>query len=708
MRAFVPTGLKFFTALFLFAIISFSPSLSDEGALTDPAIKAPASHADTVQLGPWGVDLKGMNINVFPGDDFYQFANGKWIETVKIAPQDRSAGPLRQAQTRTVQLRKELIADLSAQTWPKDSDEAKFLNIYASYLDRSRVNQLAKSPIRPFSKYINRARTAPAIAQALGNVRLDLGSLFEVTIRIDPEGGEGYVPSLEMADLLLGTRHHYIREDQYFVTLRAEVAEELVGLLRQTGQRRDLNRRVRAVLNLETKLARLHPAAETLRNPSRDNVFLSLEELESQYPAFPWASFFSGSNVRDTSRIHVRLGDNLEAITHLFNKTPKSVWRDYLRLQLIIRYGPYLSDPIAEQVERFQAARRGTELAVLTPEDKAGRLAASLIPDVLARAYLQTFSTDNRLDNVHAMAEAIREAYRQHIMAAEWLSGDTKQRALEKLDGVEFIIGGPVGRNNYSQYAPLKNRLFTNVYWARQLRKEAALSRLDRPKGTKRPGVDTLRSHLFFSPLRVGAYYLPRVNTIIIPANYLQPPYYDPAADMAVNFGALGSTIGHELGHAFDDQGAQYGPDGQLENWWTPQDRANFKALGQKLSAQFAAYEAAPGVFINPDLTLGENLSDLAGLRVAYRAYQDYLAATGGPLSDLQDAKQRFFLGYAQKRRLLRRSGWALEQALTDPHSPATYRVNGIVRNLDLWYEAFDVGPEHELWLAPEDRVTVW
>lgn len=708
MKVFSLPALKTLSALLLIAIFVSAPALSDAKRDSETAGKTALSSRSASPYGPWGFDLSGMNINVAPGDDFYQFANGAWLDGATIATSDRSYGAQRVAQKRVWEQRRELVAGLLSRSWPAQSDEAKFLKIYQSYLDRKRINEMAGRPARPFFKYLADTRSDKAIARAIGNIHLDAPTLFEINVRIDPQGKGVYLPSLEMPELLLGTRHHYTRQGEHFAALRIAIADELVALLRYTGQRRNLVRRVQAVLELETKLAALHPSESDLRNPSRDNVFVSLDQLEELYPAFPWREFFSQSGVDDTSRIHMRLGPRVAEITELFRATPNSVWRDYLRLKFTIRYGPILSDPVVRQVERFHAIRRGTEPPVRTPEDLAARLADQLMPDVLARAYLDTSSTDNRLEAVQAMSEAIRSAYRQHILAASWLSTETKERALAKLEAVKFIVGGSPGQNEYARYIPAKEKLFDNVYWARQLRKQAALARLGSRKDTKRPDVDILRSRLFFSSLRVGAYYLPRLNTIIIPANYLQPPYYDPAADMAVNFGALGSTIGHELGHAFDDQGAQYGPDGQRENWWLPEDRARFEVLGQRLSEQFAAYEAAPGVQVNTALTLGENMSDLTGLAIAYSAYREYQITGGETLVDDKEAKRRFFLGYAQKRRVLRRPDYALELALVDPHSPAPHRVNGIVRNLDFWYDAFDVGPEHGLWLDPDDRVTVW
>lgn len=682
------------------------------GAVADGATATRANTADKgavqAQIGLWGFDLDGMQKDVAPGDDFYKFANGAWQESAVIAPGDRSGGALQRLLSRADQKKVELVADLLETDWPENSDEAKFLNIYNAYLDRDQVDSVGVGPLRGFTQLISSARTHADIAEVLGHIRVDTGGLFRVAIRVDPENGQGYLPSLEPARLLLGRKHHYLSDAPESVAMRGQAIDQLAGLLRNLERWGNGKSRVRAVLELETRLAALYPENETLRDPSRDNLFLSLEDLERVAPAFPWETYFEKQDISQTDRLHIRVGENVTALAEVFAQTPVRVWRDYLRLRLLDKYGAYLSDDIAQEAEAFRALRRGVAYVRPSQTERATMLAERLMPDVLGRAYMESQIDPEKLERVQAIAEAIREAYRARIYAAEWLSAGTKTRAVAKLDAVQFMIGGPPGWNNYATYFPKSDKLFTNVYWARQLRRNAAVSRLDRPAGDPRPDLERLRSHLFFSPLVVGAYYLPRVNVIIIPANYLQTPYYDANADAAVNFGALGSTIGHELGHAFDDQGSAYGPEGQLENWWTPQDSARFSALGAKLSDQFANYEAAPGLKVNTTLTLGENLSDLAGLEVAFLAYQQFCEARDCLLPDADEAKRRFLLGYAQKRRAVRLPHIARDLALTDPHSPPVHRVNGIMRNLDIWYEAFGVTEGDALWLAPEDRVKIW
>ena len=664
------------------------------------------------EISPWGVDLTSGQQNTAPGDDFYQFANGGWEKTAKIPDGKWSAGSQTQARERTDAVIDELVNEILRQDWPPGSDEAKFVTIYRSYLNRNRKTIRGREPLRLFLRRIARARSHDEIAVLLGNYQLDAGGLFDVVVRVDPEGERAYLPSLESADLLLGRPLVYLRHEAHFQTKRREGAALLTRLLRQSGQLWMAERRVEDVLALETKIAALYPDTATRRNVSADRVFMSLEALERAAPSFPWRAFFSQSGIGDTDRIHVRTGEGLKQLADLFAETNVSVWRDYLRLRLMSEYGALLVDRIALNAEAMDALRRGVVYVRPEAEKRARDLAIRLMPDVVGRHYLEVGGLQDRIGATEIIAEAIRDAFRLRIQKADWPSEQTKLRALEKLDNVAFMIGGPPNWNDYSGFRPHAWTLFENVYWERQTRKLSAFSRLSRPKAEVevRESIDTLRSRVFFSPLQLGAYYLPRLNAVIIPANYLQAPYYDPYADMAVNFGALGTTIGHELGHAFDDQGSRFGPDGQLENWWTRKDRERFDMLGEELSNQFAAYEAVPGIAVNAELTLGENLSDLVSLGVVYDAYEQWRQAQSDTrhVPDRKEGMRRFLLGYAQKRKSKRRPNVAIELALAGVHSPPEHRVNGIVRNLDYWYEAFDIGPEHALWLAPEERIRVW
>ena len=681
-------------------------SWADEGELN--LKNSTISSAIDPEFAPWGFDLSGLNTNIRPGNDFYDYANGAWARSVNIAPDARVESVLSAAREITSDVSAVLIEDIIRQEWPEGSDEEKFQKIYSSYLDRSAVNRLGRRPIRAFLRKISRSWTRNELTSTLGSFRLDIGGLFAVRVRVDPRNGQSYLTSVEPARLLLGTREVYLHDDPLFEKRREDGIVLLAGLLDEIS-RYDANiQRVEDVIALETRLARLYPSRQTLRDPDQDNVFLGFEDLKALEPRFNWKAYFKERGVGVPEIVHVRLGGNLEAIVTEFRTTPMRVWRDYLRLRLMTSYGAYLSEPIVQKVRTFRAMLNGVEPEVTSVEQEAGRLAMSLMPDVVGRAFIRQHGDLTNFPEVNAMADAIKSAYRRRIEKADWLSTATRHKAIEKLDAVAFLIGGPDAWNHYGRLPAREDSLLHNVYWARQIKAEATLSRLGQVAGSPDSDIGELRSHLFFSPLQVGAYYVQRLNTVIIPTSYLQPPFYHSQADMAVNFGALGTTIGHELGHAFDDQGSKYGPSGQLTDWWQKEDRARFDALGERLGAEFAEFTAYKNIKVDPDLTLGESLSDLAGLEIAYEAFREFAKLDDLPALERKEAQQRFLLGYAQKRRSVRRPSFALELALTGAHAPPVHRVNGIVPHFDVWYEAFDISPDDALWRAPEDRLTVW
>lgn len=690
----------------LFIATNQSPLAADEDA------SAPANGATTAaiapKIGPWGFDLSGLEPSVHPGDDFYQYANGAWAQKAIIAPDSRTSSAVEAARQNTSAAALELVKQIVTQDWPPDSDEAKFVRLYKSYLDRDAVNRLGSRPIKPFQRYIEAVRNREDLTKAIAELRLNIGGLFVVRVKVDPAGGQRYIPAIEQSNLLLGDRQIYVHDSAVFVERRKRAVEYLAPLLGKIGGPIGTRKRVEAVLALETRLAKLYPERAALRDPDVDNAFLSLAELQDIEPRFDWATYFEVAGIGKPDRVHVRLAGNLSALITEFETTSLGIWRDYLRLRALTAYGAYLSDSIASKVRAFEAVRDGVELNSDSVEQRAAEFAMRLMPDVVGRAFLQARGPDTHSETVLVMAEAIRDAYRRRIEASKWLSAETKIRAIEKLEAVSFIIGGPPGWNDYRRWSASEKNLFNNVYWSRQVKAEAALRRLQRLQDAPNANIDDLRSHLFFSPLQIGAYYLQTLNTVIIPASYLQSPFYDPGADMAINFGALGTTIGHELGHAFDDQGSKYGPDGQLIDWWSQADRAEFEQLGKRLAAEFSTYNAYEDIKIDPRLSLGESLSDLAGLEVAYEAYSSFAGLGSLSSHARKESQKRFLLGYAQKRRSVRRPGVSLELALSGVHAPPVHRVNGIVPHLSIWYEAFDITPDHALWRSPEDRLTIW
>ena len=652
---------------------------------------------------------KDARAAVNPGDDFYLYANHEWLTDVKIAPHSLSAGALRDATMRTKEDVDRLQAALLARDWPEGSDEAKYKTVFNTFLDEGSVSRQGLRPIRRSLRAIRLARNHREIARLLGDYRLDAGGLFRVGLRVSQQEGRAYIPHLGAARLLLGDPEVYLRQDALARSIRADGAALLEQLLRRGAGRFNLTKRVEDVLQLETRLARLAPAATDERDPSQISQLRSAASLDEDMPDFPWSSYFLARGLGTEARVNVAPFKDLNAVVEVFDQTPVRVWRDYLVLRMLMQYGEYLPDNIGLLTYQLEQFRTGVRRPLESRYERAGHFARRIMPDVLARHYIEAHLDAETLSAAEAMAEQMRGVYRRRILQASWLSEPTRRAALAKLDQLQFMIGEPPDWNDYSDYEPITDSLLATAYQSLQSRHRSSLIRLrERPKHGVRD-VEDLRQHIFFSPLQVGAYYLPRLNAVILPAAYLQPPFFDPAADAAYNYGALGTTLGHEIGHAFDDQGSKYGPTGALENWWSDEDRARFDAMGTQLSGQFSGVEVVPGVALDTQLTLGENISDLAGVETALAGLlavldQDPSISPG----DHRASLQRFFLSYAGKRRKLRRPETNALLSPRDRHSPPALRTNLILANIDAWYQAFGVTERDALWLAPEQRLRIW
>ncbi len=645
-----------------------------------------------------------------PGDDFYRFANNWWIAEAQIAASSLSAGALNEARQRTRGDIARLEAELLAGVWPEGSDEHKYQTLYNSFLDERRVNRRGLRPIRDGLRSIRSARSHRDIAILMGNFNLDAGGLFDVSLKVSQQAGRAYIPRLGPAKPLLGLPEAYLRTDAEAVGNREQGVDLLARLLAHGSSR--FNRRARAerVLSFETELVRFGPDASAERDPANSQRLFSAAQLEKRAPRFAWRAYLTAHGLGGEAELGLAAFDDLAGLVEVFAQTPVSVLRDYLTLRLMVRFGDYLPEEIARITEQLSQLRSATHRPLPSRADRASAFAQWVLPDVLARNYVKTRLGSQTRTIVETMAEQMRRAYQRRIGRADWLTPQTRSAALAKLEALEFMIGVPPDWNDYSGYEPAAGDLFANAYRKLQSRHLSMLSRQNERQSDGGRDIEQLRRNIFFSPTRVGAYYLPRLNAIILPAAYLQPPFFDPQANAASNFGSLGTTLGHEIGHAFDDQGSQFGPSGAFENWWAGEDRARFNALAQRLSQQFSGHETVPGTRLDTRLTLGENFSDLAGIETALDALLGVTAQSGPPMDEpaRQAMLQTFFLSYANKRRRVRRPETDRQFAPSDKHSPPALRTNIILSNIDQWYQAFDIKQTDVLYRPPAERLSIW
>ena len=431
---------------------------------------------------------------------------------------------------------------------------------------------------------------------------------------------------------------------------------------------------------------------------SRDNP-REVATLKSEMPGFPWQSYLSARGLGGETRIIVRQASAIDALADLFAQTPVSTWRDYLAFHYVRANASFMPRRFSEpHFDFFRRKLRGQRVR-RSREQRAIGFVNGRLEHAIGELYVARHVTEEMRARMQEMFANIKQAYAARISALDWMSDATKQAALTKLEKMKGELGYPQIRRDYDAVEIDAFDLFANVQALRADERRWQLGRLGE-------GMD-LR-HWSSAPQTVNALYSHSRNTVFVPAGYIQSPLFDAAADPALNYGAIGAIIGHEMGHGFDDRGAHYDGEGRLANWWTEADRAAFERAGERLARQFDGYEVLPGLFVNGTQTLGENIGDLAGMQVAYDAYFLSLGDKEAPLLDGFTGAQRFFLGRAQARRYKRTEANVRRRVLSDNHSPMSLRVNGVVRNMDVWYAAFNIGPQDKLYLSPEARIGIW
>ncbi|HEY4772036.1 MAG TPA: M13 family metallopeptidase [Steroidobacteraceae bacterium] len=682
------------------AVVSLS-ILAALGACANSHRPAPAADSAPAprqaQIGEFGLDLTSLDASVRPGDDFYRYAEGHWLDTHEIPPDRASWGAFDSLDEAAQQHVRELIEALPSGA-PVGSAEQKVGDFYRAYMDTDAIDRAGLAPAQPGLDAIAKARTHEALLRLMGRHDLQLDSPIQLLIRPDEKNPDRYVVRITQSGLGLPDRDYYLKSEPVYADIRAKYQTHIERMLTLAGDS-DAAAEAASIVQLETEIATEHWPAAKRRNLDLIYNLRTHTELNELAPGFAWQELLGAAGVDEQKDYVVRELDAVAAAAMTFNKVPVEVWQRYLRYHYLESFADVLPRPINEESFDFygrtlngqKVQRERWKLAV-------GATNIALGEDIGEVYVAHYFTPEGRAETI-ALVENMRAAYAQRIRAVSWMSDATKKVALEKLAKFRPKIGYP---DKWRDYATLEIRsgdAFGNA-------KRAAA--FDWQRQVLRINLPTDRDEWRMTPQTINAYYNPTFNEIVFPAAILQPPFFDPAADAAVNYGGIGGTIGHEMGHGFDDQGSKSDALGVLHTWWQPQDEAAFKQLVDRLAAQYDAFEALPGVHVNGRLTLGENTGDLEGLSVAYVAYHLSLRGRPAPMLAGLSGDQRFFLSWAQVWQAAWRDGHLRAQLLSNPHSPPRFRVNGAVRNVDAWYAAFKVQPSDRLYLPPEERVHIW
>ncbi|QJU59536.1 M13 family metallopeptidase [Sphingomonas sp. AP4-R1] len=647
------------------------------------------------QLGAWGVDLTARDTNVKPGDDFNRYANGTWLARTEIASDRTRAGAF-------ITLRDKSEADVRAivEAIPADAAPAqrKVADLYASWMDEAAIEAAGTKPLAPYLAEV------AAVKDRGGLVRLFASPDYAspaagVGIRPDVDDPTHYVVTVRQGELGLPSRDYYLEKGAKYDAIRAAYRAYLTQIATLAGLSDPAGRADRMIA-LETRIATDQWPAAQRRDVTKTTNRMTVAELTALAPQIDWPVWFRAQGLGTPPKLIVGEKSAIAANAKLLDDVPLAQWKDYLALRFVSDHAQYLPKAFDEANFAFF----GKALADQPRQRDRWKRGVALVNGALGEEVGQMYVAKHFPPEAERqMAELIgdlRGAYGELIAKASWMDEATRKEALTKLASFDPRIGHPVHYVDYADLKIVRGDLLGNAIRADRFEWALQLKRFPKP-------VD--RTLWAMTPQTVNAYYSPPMNQITFPAAILQPPFFDPAADPAVNYGAIAAVIGHEMGHGFDDQGRQYDATGRVRDWWTKESAASYTGRADRLAAQYDTYEPLPGLHVNGRLTLGENLGDLGGIQAGYTAYQRYQArhgasqAIGGLTGD-----QRFFLAYAQIFQGKARDGFLRQQVLTDPHSPESFRIDGIVRNFDPWYSAFDVKPGDKLYLPPELRVHVW
>jgi predicted metalloendopeptidase len=657
---------------------------------------------------PAGMDLAGMDPTIAPGEDFFGYANGGWLAHTEI-PVDRSGyGVDAQLSELTDQRTLDLIGRTAIEDGAAGSETRKIADYFETYMDEAKIEAAGLDPLAPILARIAAIADRRGLAAELGaelradvdifnNTHTHTDRLFGLWVAQDLDDPSRYAPFLIQGGLGLPDRDYYLSPSPAMAAIRAKYLAHIAAVLNLAGIG-DAPAKARQILALEGKIARVHVTRADSEEIKRGDNPWAAADFPARAPGLDWRAFFTAAGLGGQQRFIVWRPSALTGISALVAGQPLAAWKAWLAFHTLERAAPVL--PKAFVDERFAFYLRELNgVPVLTDRWKRAIAATNeALGDAVGKLYAARYFPPPAKATIEALVANLIVAFGRRIEALAWMAPQTKARAKAKLASLRIGVGFPDQWRDYSGLVVVRGDALGNLERAQIFEYRRSLAKLARP-------VD--RSEWVMHPQTVNAVNLPAMNALNFPAAYLQPPLFDPQASAAANYGGIGATIGHEISHSFDDQGALFDASGRLANWWTAEDLAHFQASAAQLVRQFDAYRPFADLAVNGTQTLSENIADVAGLAVAYDAYVFSLAGRPAPVVDGFSGDQQFFIAFGQSWREKQRDASVREQILTDGHAPSRYRCD-TVRNIDAWYAAFGAKPGQALYLAPGERVRMW
>ena len=647
-----------------------------------------------------GLDPTAFDKSVRAQDDLFRHVNGGWLAKTEIPAERAVYGTFVQLDERAEAHLYALIEELAGDRNRKPGSTAQQVgDLYTSFMNETRLNQAGAAPLKPRLAEVDAVTNAQQLAALLGKLSV-IGLPGPVGGFIEADAGDPTKMALYLfqGGTALPDRDYYLKDDAKFADVRTKYVEYLTKVFTLAG-RPNAAADAKAVMALETELAKVQWTQVESRDAVKTYNKYPVQKVVAEMPGFDWAAWAKPQGIDRTSDWVIGQPSFFKAFAELVPKTPIDTWKAWVAAQVISMHAPFLGAEFADaRFEFFNKTLSGQQQQ--RPRWKRGvQLVNGSMGEALGQLYVAKHFPAASKARMETMIANLIEAYRQSITSLEWMTPATRKEALEKLSKFSPKIGYPPKWKSYAGLDIKGEDLVGNVEFANRLEHEYQVGRLGKP-------VD--RDEWLMTPQTVNAYYNPVKNEIVFPAAILQPPFFDATADDAVNYGSIGAVIGHEIGHGFDDQGRRFDGDGKLRDWWTPADEAEFQKRAKLLIEQFNGYSPLPGMNVNGELTLGENIGDLGGLSIAYQAYKLSLKGKPAPVIDGLTGDQRFFMGWAQAWRMKGREEYLRRQVLADPHSWAEFRANGPLGNIPAFYDAFGVKPGDKLYIAPEKRVKIW
>ena len=652
----------------------------------------------TPHFGTWGFDTSGETPGVKPGDDFDAFANGSYIEKLTI-PADKSTfgafnilGDLSQARTRAI------LEDSAKTAGEQPSATAEKVGaFYRAFMDEKRIDGLGATPLRRDLEAIRAEQTRTDVARLMATAGQGFqSSIFRAEPGVDDKDPNRYIFQINQGGLGLPDRDYYL--DAKFAPKLA-LYRPFVAKMLALGGWDHPDESAAAVVAFETRIAQAHWTRVQQRDPVAEYNLVTPSSLAAQAPGFDWGVYFTAWRVNDAPGYLIGEPSALAGEAKIFAETPISTLKAWQAFHLITNAAPYLSQPFTDARFDFYGKALSGQPQMQVRWKRASDAVGGSMGEAVGETYVARYFPPESKAKMIELVNNLKAAFRVRIRSLDWMSPATKAQALKKLDAYRIKIGYPDRFRDYAALTIKADDLYGDMERAKAFETERELRRIRRPVDKGEWGM---------SPQTVNAYNNGVFNEVVFPAAILQPPFFDPKADDAVNYGAIVAVIGHEMTHGFDDEGRHYDSEGRLRDWWTAEDAKKFDARADRLGKQYDTYEPVPGVHLQGKLTMGENIADQGGLSLALDAYHASLHGKPAPVIGGLTGDQRVFLGWAQAFREKNREDFARQMAVVDPHSPGRFRVNGVVRNLDAWYVAFNVQPGDKLYVAPADRAKVW